>query len=163
MNWRALIALPAFVLAVFLLFFALWPAQEGGVVSPEARRPAFARETIFIRRQDGLKIPFDVEVAATIEERAYGLMFRREPLGRGEGMLFVSAEPEIARFWMKNTYIPLDIIFIRADGRIAKIAARAAPLNPTPIVSDEPVLSVLEIGGGQAAALGIKAGDRLGR
>lgn len=88
-----------------------------------------------------------------------GLMFRRS-LARNRGMIFPMGEPRMAAFWMKNTLIPLDIIFIRSDGRIARIA-RAKPLDLTSVPSGEPVTAVLEIRGGRAAQLGIRRGDRV--
>ena len=85
----------------------------------------------------------------------------RESLAPDRGMIFPHDQPRPASFWMKNTLIPLDIIFVRADGTIARIAANATPLSLTPIPSFEPVSAVLEIAGGRAAELGIEAGDRV--
>jgi len=103
---------------------------------------------------------FTVEVAGTPEEQAQGLMYR-ESLAPDRGMIFPHEQPRPASFWMKNTLIPLDIIFVRPDGTIARIAANATPLSLTPIPSLEPVSAVLEIAGGRAAELGIQAGDRV--
>jgi uncharacterized membrane protein (UPF0127 family) len=103
---------------------------------------------------------FSVEVARTSEEQARGLMFR-ERLGANEGMLFPFPSPRPAGFWMKNTLIPLDMIFIRADGSIARIAANTVPHSLESVESGEPVLAVLEIAGGRAAQLGIAEGDRV--
>jgi uncharacterized membrane protein (UPF0127 family) len=85
----------------------------------------------------------------------------RQKLGPSEGMLFPFNPPRPASFWMKNTLIPLDLLFIRADGSIAEIAANATPLSLAPLAVDEPVVAVLEIPGGRAAALGIKTDDRV--
>ena len=101
---------------------------------------------------------FTVEVAATPEQQARGLMYRRS-LADGRGMIFPYDPPQPVGFWMKNTLIPLDIIFIRADGRIAQIAANTVPHSLEPVASGEPVATVLEIRGGRAAELGIRAGD----
>ena len=103
---------------------------------------------------------FTVEIAQTPEEQARGLMFRRS-LAPNAGMLFPLDPPRQASFWMKNTLIPLDMIFIRADGRIERIAARTIPGSETPVASHGPVVAVLELAGGRAAALGIKEGDRV--
>ncbi|MBB5685612.1 DUF192 domain-containing protein [Sphingobium boeckii] len=103
---------------------------------------------------------FRVEVARTTEAQAQGLMYRTE-LPEDGGMLFPSETPEPRTFWMKNTVIPLDIIFIRADGRIARIAEETVPQSLEPVPSLEPVTAVLEIAGGKSAALGIAAGDRV--
>ena len=101
---------------------------------------------------------FTVEVAATDDEQARGLMFR-EALAPNAGMVFPFPAPRPASFWMRNTLIPLDMIFIRADGTIARIAANTVPHSLEPVAVGEPVAAVLEIAGGRAAALGIKEGD----
>ena len=101
---------------------------------------------------------FVVEVAATPEEQAYGLM-NRSSLAPDRGMIFPMDPPRDARFWMKNTLIPLDIIFIRPDGTIANIAANTVPMSLDPVPSEGPVKAVLEIAGGRAAELGIAPGD----
>ncbi len=103
---------------------------------------------------------FTVEVARTPQEQAQGLM-HRQSLAPDRGMLFPYDAPQPASFWMKNTLIPLDIIFIRADGTIARIAAQTVPLSLEIVPSLEPVAAVLEIAGGRAAELGIKEGDRV--
>jgi uncharacterized membrane protein (UPF0127 family) len=102
---------------------------------------------------------FTVDIAATPEQQETGLMFRRS-LGPGEGMIFPYDPPANVSFWMKNTLIPLDMLFIRADGRIARVAT-AKPLDLTPIGGGEPIAAVLEIRGGRAAELGIREGDRV--
>lgn len=103
---------------------------------------------------------FTVEVARTPEEQAQGLMFR-ERLGPNEGMIFPFPSPRPASFWMKNTLIPLDMIFVRADGTIARIAANTVPQSLDPVSVGEPVAAVLEIAGGRSAELGIAEGARV--
>jgi uncharacterized membrane protein (UPF0127 family) len=103
---------------------------------------------------------FTVEVAATEAQQARGLMFRSS-LAPDAGMIFPMRPPRMASFWMKNTFISLDIIFVRANGSIARIAANTQPFSLDPIESGEPVAAVLEIAGGRAAALGIREGDRV--
>jgi uncharacterized membrane protein (UPF0127 family) len=100
---------------------------------------------------------FTVEVAATPDQQERGLMFVRS-LAPDRGMIFPYDPPQQVSFWMKNTLIPLDMIFIRADGTIARIAT-AKPLDETPVPGGEPIAAVLEIAGGRAAELGIGAGD----
>jgi uncharacterized protein len=102
---------------------------------------------------------FTVEVAATPQQQERGLMFRRS-LAPNRGMIFPYSPPQPVGFWMRNTLIPLDMIFIRADGRIARVAT-AKPLDETVVPAGEPVVAVLEIAGGRAAELGIAAGDRV--
>ena len=103
---------------------------------------------------------FTVEVAATAKEQNDGLMYRRS-LAPDRGMIFPYDPPQSVAFWMKNTLIPLDMIFIRKDGTIARIAANTVPLSVDTVPSGEPVAAVLEIAGGRAAELGIKEGDRV--
>jgi uncharacterized membrane protein (UPF0127 family) len=101
---------------------------------------------------------FTVEIADTDELRARGLMFRQR-LPEDRGMLFDFGQPRQVAMWMKNTYIPLDMLFIRADGSIAYIAENTTPKSLDPIGVREPVLAVLELAGGVTAKLGIRAGD----
>ncbi|HXS49385.1 MAG TPA: DUF192 domain-containing protein [Sphingomicrobium sp.] len=102
---------------------------------------------------------FTVQVAATPDEQEQGLMFYKS-LRPDQGMIFPYDPPQDVAFWMKNTLIPLDIIFIRADGTIARIT-RAKALDETQLPAGEPVAAVLEIRGGRAAELGIRPGDRV--
>lgn len=103
---------------------------------------------------------FAIEVMDTPQERAQGMMFR-ESLGPDAGMLFIFEETRPVSFWMRNTLIPLDMVFIRENGIIANVHANAIPHDETSVPSDGPVRFVLEIPGGRAAELGIKAGDRV--
>ena len=103
---------------------------------------------------------FGVEMAVTPEEQAKGLMFRREMPDR-QGMLFDFKREQPTSFWMKNTYIPLDMIFIRADGRILNIAENTVPLSEALVSSSGPVRAVLEVIAGTTKKLGIAAGDRV--
>ncbi|VVT04596.1 conserved exported hypothetical protein [Sphingomonas sp. EC-HK361] len=108
---------------------------------------------------------FHVEVAKTEAAQARGLMYRTD-IPKDGGMLFHPYPPaggglREASFWMKNTPSPLDILFIRADRTIARIAENTVPFSETPIPSGEPVAAVLEINGGRAAELGIAEGDKV--
>lgn len=103
---------------------------------------------------------FEVEVARTDAEQARGLMYRTS-LPENGGMLFPFSPPRPASFWMKNTLIPLDMIFIRADGSIARIAEETVPQSLESVGSGEPVVAVLEIVGGRSTALGIAEGDHV--
>ncbi|MBN2301584.1 MAG: DUF192 domain-containing protein [Lentisphaerae bacterium] len=107
------------------------------------------------RQEDAV---FEIVVADTPESRERGLMFVRN-LPENRGMLFVFQDEEIRSFWMKNTYIPLDIIFISSKGVIVDIKPNAVPLDESPIVSIAPAKYVLEIGGGLATKYHIRAGD----
>ena len=120
---------------------------------------ASALETLAIVSGDK-RHAFQVEVMRTAEQRAKGLMHRRYmPADRGMLFDFVRVEP--VAMWMENTFIPLDMLFIRADGTIARIAENTEPLSQRTIPSGEPVLSVLEINGGVSRTLGLKPGDRV--
>jgi uncharacterized membrane protein (UPF0127 family) len=105
------------------------------------------------------KHKFRVEVATTEEQQARGLMFRTE-MGADEGMIFPENPPRRPSFWMKNTVIPLDIIFVGTDGHILNIV-NALPYDLTPLPSEGMASAVLELNGGRADQLGIKAGDKV--
>ena len=108
----------------------------------------------------GQRHKFMVEVARNSNERATGLMFRTE-MAPDAGMLFDYDREQPVSMWMKNTFIPLDMLFIRADGRIANIAEWTTPRSLDEVASKGPVKAVLELNGGTAARLGLKAGDRV--
>src|SRR5215218_11139337 len=133
--------------------FGLWLALA-------ASASAQAVEPLTIVTQAGQRHAFEVEVARNDADRAQGLMFRRS-MPANHGMLFDFGRVEPVAMWMQNTYLPLDMLFIRADGTIARIAPNTEPLSTRTIPSGEPVLSVLELNAGTATRLGIKAGDRL--
>jgi uncharacterized protein len=103
---------------------------------------------------------FDVWVADTPARSEQGLMYVRD-LPPDRGMVFLFEPARVVSFWMKNTYIELDILFITADGRVAKITSRAAPLRLDLLSSDVPVGAVLELRGGEAGLLGIRVGDQV--
>jgi uncharacterized membrane protein (UPF0127 family) len=103
---------------------------------------------------------FNVEVADDGEERARGLMFRAE-MARSAGMLFIYPAPQRASFWMKNTLIPLDMIFADGSGRVTRVHSNAVPGDLTPIDGGEGVVAVLEINGGLAARMSIAPGTEL--
>ncbi len=148
---------------------AIVAASCSPVASSDAKAPATARG---VHPQSGLrfipltiqrgkrKLTFRVEVAASSEEQARGLMFRTA-MGANEGMIFPMKPPRGAAFWMRNTVIPLDIIFIGTDRRITNIAAKAVPYSEESLPSVGLVSAVLELNGGRAAELGIVAGDKI--
>ena len=103
---------------------------------------------------------FSVEVVDNDADRAKGLMHRRS-LPEGTGMLFDFHREQDVSFWMQNTYIPLDMIFIRADGRIHRIAENTVPLSLEQVPSRGPVRGVLEVIAGTSRKLGIAPGDRV--
>ena len=105
-------------------------------------------------------VTLNVEIADTPARQAMGLMYRTELPERG-GMLFLNAAPREQTMWMRNTYIPLDMVFIRADGTVHRIAAMTEPHSEEIISSNGPVSAVLEIAGGAAQRLGLKPGDKV--
>lgn len=143
-----------FAMMVFGLSAAL--ALLGG---PSVALAQSKLENLTIATAKG-KVTFAVEVMRTDEERARGLM-NRAYLPADRGMLFDFKQPQIATMWMKNTLIPLDMLFIRKDGTIANIAENTEPHSLRTISAIEPVLGVLELNGGTAARLGIAPGDRV--
>ena len=124
------------------------------------RSPAGLEQIPLTITSGGKAHRFIVEVARSPEEQATGLM-NRQSLAPDRGMVFPYDPPQPVAFWMKNTLIPLDMIFIRADGTIARIEANTIPLSLDTVPAGEPVAAVLELAGGRSAELGIQAGDKV--
>jgi uncharacterized membrane protein (UPF0127 family) len=142
-----------FVVAAALSF--LFP-----LLAAPAQAPAAGDlQPLEIATKSGVHV-FAVETASTPEEQAKGLMFRRH-MPEGQGMLFDFHREQPTSFWMKNTYSPLDMIFIRGDGRILRIAENTVPLSEALVTSGGPVRAVLEVNAGTARKLGIAPGDRV--
>jgi uncharacterized membrane protein (UPF0127 family) len=126
---------------------------------PVCAQVTFERTPLTIESGNGT-LTFEVELAVTPEQRGHGLMFR-ESLEADQGMLFDFGRSAPATMWMRNTFIPLDMLFIEADGRIARIAADTEPLSDAVIGSGGPVRAVLELPAGTSAELGIAVGDQV--
>jgi len=131
----------------------------GGLVPAGSAAAACASDAVDLRGPWG-SARFEVAVADTPEARARGLMFV-EAMPASTGMLFVYEAPGPASFWMKNTLIPLDMIFAGADGVVRRVHAEAIPGDLTPIRGGDDILAVLEINGGLAARIGIAAGTEM--
>jgi uncharacterized membrane protein (UPF0127 family) len=131
----------------------------GLMVAAGGTSVAAERTTIEIASRTGVHL-FSVEFVDNDKDRAQGLMYRKS-LPEGQGMLFDFGREQDVAMWMKNTYIPLDMIFIRGDGRILRIAENTTPLSERIISSGGPVRAVLEVIGGTAQKLGIAPGDRV--
>jgi uncharacterized membrane protein (UPF0127 family) len=145
-----------------LFAVAMLACLEGGVAASTASpnsKTVLPIDTIVVDADRG-PVRFSAEIAADQASQEKGLMYRTR-LAPDAGMLFDFHAPEFQTFWMKNTVLPLDMIFIRADGTISSIAPDAVPYSETPIPSAEPVRAVLEINAGRAAALGIEPGQRV--
>lgn len=145
-SLRVLVAI-----AVAALMPALVAAAAGSVTFEESSLAIEAAHDRF---------EFQVEMAVSPEQRRQGLMFR-ESLEEDHGMLFDFGKPQRASMWMRNTYVPLDMLFIDAEGHITQIAANTQPLSDAVVASREPVRAVLELRAGVSAKLGIKPGDRV--
>jgi uncharacterized membrane protein (UPF0127 family) len=117
-------------------------------------------QSVALRPEGGPPVPIRVEIAATPDARELGLMYR-DTLAPDAGMLFVFPRREPVSFWMKNTKLPLDIVFIADDGEIVAIHANTKPFSEAPLPSVKPVRFVLEVAGGTCAAHGVKQGDRV--
>lgn len=130
-----------------------------GLVLAAVPARAAGEQTLEIASKTGVHV-FSVEIAENDAERAKGLMYRRE-LPEGRGMLFDFHRDQEVSFWMQNTYIPLDMVFIRGDGRILRIEENTEPLSTRLIPSGGPVRAVLEVIGGTTRKLGITPGDRV--
>jgi uncharacterized membrane protein (UPF0127 family) len=125
-----------------------------------AAEPAVAAPRVIVETAAGARLPVQVELARTDEERARGLMNRRD-LAPEAGMLFLFAESEARAFWMKNTLLPLDMLFIDDGGRVVGLIERAEPLTTSPRDPGVPSRYVLEVNGGWAARHGVRPGDRV--
>jgi uncharacterized protein len=157
-RWRHLIASSNRSVLPFLILIAgLAFGWMSGAPSPG--RAAEALQRLEISSANGAHV-FQIELARTGPEREKGLMFRRY-MPKDRGMLFDFGSPEPATMWMENTYLPLDMVFIRADGSIARVETHTEPLSRRVIAAGEPVLGVLELNSGICDELGIKAGDKV--
>jgi uncharacterized membrane protein (UPF0127 family) len=120
---------------------------------------AMLHETLKLLTAQGTHV-IDVEITESPEEKAQGLMFRTR-LSDKSGMLFFYETPQEVTMWMRNTYIPLDMVFIRADGVVHRIEAHTVPLSEDIVASRGDVTACLELAGGAAERLGLKPGDRV--
>jgi len=130
---------------------------QPGIDRPQPRLPT---ERMVIVTRDGRRHDFTVEMALTPDQQTVGLMFRTE-VPANEGMIFDWGSPRESSMWMRNTLVPLDMVFIAADGRIHRIAERTVPLSLTPVDSRGPVRATLELQGGVTERLDIRVGDRV--
>lgn len=140
-------------LAALAVLLAVGPALAQGQVG-------FQRSRIEVVSPSGRRHAFDVEVAQSARQLAQGLMYRKS-LGASAGMLFDFGRPQPIAMWMKNTLIPLDMLFIDGDGVVTGIAERTEPMSTEVIGSPGPVRAVLEVNGGTASRLGLRPGDRV--
>ena len=154
MSWIRALALGA-----VLAFGAVACAQSESAAPATEAPQRLPIERLTVETASGAR-NFEVEIADEEPERNRGLMFRRE-MARGHGMLFDFRPPQPVSFWMRNTHLPLDIIYIGTDGRILNIAENATPYSDENLPSRGVVRGVLEINGGLSRELGIAPGDRV--
>ncbi|HXP72746.1 MAG TPA: DUF192 domain-containing protein [Stellaceae bacterium] len=124
-----------------------------------AQLATFSKSKLVIETSKG-KFPFDIELALTPPQMEQGLMFRRA-LAADAGMLFDYGNPQTIAMWMKNTLIPLDMIFIAKDGKVVDFRERAVPMSLDTIESKVPARAVLEVNAGTVARLGVQIGDTI--
>ena len=155
-SWRLVVrALVAgLVAAVAILYFF-----GNGSSAGQDQNPVGPRSSLSIETSTGV-YPYQVEVADTEESRSRGLMFRRE-MGPNEGMLFVNGEAGVRCFWMHNTFVPLDLVFISDKGRVVSVAHGAKPRSDNRIPAAAPIRFVLELPTPEAQRIGLAVGDNV--
>ncbi|WP_282609305.1 DUF192 domain-containing protein [Pelagibius sp. Alg239-R121] len=141
------------ILITIFSFTASAASAQSGLAS-------FERDELTIVTEEGTEHIFDIELAVDPKQQAQGLMFRRQ-MPADAGMLFIYKPSREAVMWMQNTFLPLDMLFIKADGRIVKIVERTVPQSHKRIPAGEAITGVLELNGGTVSRLGIKTGDRV--
>lgn len=147
-------------LSAFLAVLLLMAIGGGVQAQSPGKLVGFERDEITVETAAGGRHVFDVEMALSPDQRAQGLMFRRS-MAPMAGMLFLYERPEQRAMWMKNTYIPLDMLFIDESGVIVRIQERTVPFSLQAIASGQAVTAVLELNAGTSSRLAIKPGDRV--
>lgn len=148
------------IAAALLSLASAGPAVAGTSNDAQQLDKAFSRSTLQIATSDAKLHKFDVWVADNDVRRTRGLMFVQS-LADDEGMLFVYPQSQEVGIWMKNTPLPLDILFVNADGKVHRIFENAQPQSLGTMSSDGPVLAVIELKGGSAARLNIRPGAQV--
>lgn len=156
-GWKIHLPILYAVLLGFGMILAGFSARGVDAQPYSAISPSFERSTITIETGTGPKT-LTVEIARTPEQQQHGLMYRKE-MAADAGMIFFNAKPRPMNMWMKNTYLPLDMLFFDPEGQITRIVRRAVPLSETIIPSGGPVAGVLELNSGSADKFGIHPGD----
>lgn len=148
-----------------IIGIAIWLTPLQSHAQPVYQEPTEAQSTLAIEKMDiqtasGQKYRFHIEVAKTMEEKERGLMFRKEVAANG-GMIFIFGEAYTPYLWMRNTFVPLDMLFLDKDGYILYIKHSAKPHSLEPIGTGGEAWAVVELQGGISKKLGIRAGDRV--
>jgi uncharacterized membrane protein (UPF0127 family) len=145
---------------IITLAAVLTLSGPGSTATAQIKLQRFERDVLSIETADGQRHRLEVELAVTGRQHAQGLMYRRS-LAKDAGMLFLYGGAGMLSMWMKNTAIPLDMMFIGPDGRIVDIAERTVPYSLETISAQFAASAVLEVNGGTVARLGIQPGDRV--
>jgi uncharacterized membrane protein (UPF0127 family) len=143
-----------------IIALALLPVAARAQAEPTGPQPELPKQKLTIVSQGGARHDFDVEMALNEDQQVTGLMFRKS-VPANSGMLFVWPHVQDSQMWMKNTLVPLDMVFINADGTIRHIAENTVPQSLAVIDSHGPVKATLELQGGITAKLGISVGDKV--
>ena len=143
---------------IFLLCLSV--SVLGAIPAGAQRNPVVFSKSPILIESGGKSHKFTVELALSQQQQMQGLMFRRQ-MAPDAGMLFVYRREEPNAMWMRNTFLPLDMLFIGRDGVVKKIVERAVPLSETTIRSGGPVVAVLELNAGTVSRLGLKPGDKV--
>ena len=157
-KMAAILMIVAYILSITVSAIPVSAVRGGN--GEKVSRPDFDRSTVTVIRTDGMRISFKAEVATRGKDQAYGLMFMRS-MPDDQCMIFSYTSPMPVAFWMKNTLIPLDMLFVRPDGVIGQIKDKARPQDKTLIYSQGPVSAVIEINGGLAEKYGLSIGDKV--
>ena len=165
-TYLALVSIVAALAAVYFLRPAPEPSNyetPSSELAPiESAQPKLPVASYAVTRADGKKIPLALEEASTLPQQEKGLMFRTQ-MEADEGMIFLYTDADIRQIWMKNTVLPLDIIFIGADHRILSIEPNSTPFSETVIASPSPAQWIVELRGGVANAYGLHVGDLISK
>lgn len=150
-----------------LLMLAGWLLLVGGIIyglsifsNAPPRSPGFAMTMLTIEKANSERVAYKAELATEPQQQEYGLMYRRE-LATDRAMLFIYQHPQIITMWMKNTYIPLDMIFFDDNNRIVNIVTNTEPESLKTISSGVPAIGVIEVNAGDVARHGIRLGDTI--
>ena len=158
MDWKVVLS-GFIVIATMVAGYIVTPAKDAPQPDEVDYQSKLPIERVVIEKQNGGLHTFSLEIAHKPVDIQMGLMFRKE-MDKDHGMLFLmGSQPNVVSFWMKNTPLPLDMLFIARDGKIAHIHKNATPLSETPISSQVPVTGVIELNAGRADATGLKVGD----
>jgi uncharacterized protein len=165
LNIAIIVIVLAFLLYLFApIFFTKQPPKTQFNKNTQQQNPEpkfFKHAELFVYDDnDSVKTKFDIEVVQDEMSKARGLMFRKS-MEENQGMLFIFDQEKLQSFWMRNTYISLDIIFIDSNKKIVHIAKNTVPLTDTPVPSIKPAIYVFEIKAGLSDKLGLKEGDRI--